>query len=103
MKILVAADNQASITVSASAQLPKTPKKAKASAVTNLTPIPQLVTPGKIAIYTMNYTAKLKQALAALPKSKSIKLKVKAEGKSAGALAASVDTLTVKLKGQKKG
>jgi hypothetical protein len=102
VKILVAADSQASITVSASAQLPKTPKKAKAAAVTNLAAIPQLVTPGKISTYTMNYTAKLKQALAALPKSKSIKLTVKAEGKAAGSLTASVDTLTVKLKGQAK-
>jgi hypothetical protein len=51
----------------------------------------------------MNYTGKLKQALAALPKSKSITLTVKAEGKSLGALVPSVDTLTIKLKGQKKG
>jgi hypothetical protein len=103
VKILVAADAQASITVSASAQLPKTPKKAGASAVANLAAIPQLVTPGKISTYTMNYTGKLKQALAALPKSKSITLTVKAEGKSLGALVPSVDTLTIKLKGQKKG
>jgi hypothetical protein len=103
VKILVAAGTEGAITVSASATLPKAPKKAKTSAITKLAPIAQLVTPGKIATYTMNYTGKLKQALAALPKSESIKLKVKAEGKAKGGTATSVDTLTVKLKGQKRG
>jgi hypothetical protein len=50
----------------------------------------------------MNYTGKLKQALAALPKSKSIKLIVTAEGKLPGG-SPTTKTLTVKLKGQKKG
>jgi hypothetical protein len=99
VKILVAAGTEASITVSASATLPKAPKKARASTVAKLAPIVQLVTPGKFATYTMNYTGKLKQALAALPKSKSIKLKVKAEGLLTGG-SATKKTLTVTLKGQ---
>ena len=82
-EILVAADSQRRSPFGVG-PAPEKAKKAKASAVTNLAPIPQLVTPGKIATYTMNYTAKLKQALAALPKSKSIKLTVKAEGKAPG-------------------
>jgi hypothetical protein len=102
VKILVTADHEASITVSASATLPKTPKKAKTSAVAELAPIVQLVAPGTFATYTMNYTGKLKQALAALPKSKSIKLSVTAEGKLPGG-SPTTKTLTVKLKGQKKG
>ncbi len=101
VRILVATSNEASITVSASATLRKAKKKARLSAVTKLAPIAQLVTPGKIATYTMNYTGKLKRELAALPKSKTVKLKVKAEGKSLVG-AASADFLTVKLKGQKK-
>jgi hypothetical protein len=102
VKILVASSSDSSITVSATAKLPAKSKKARVSAQAKLAPISQLVTPGKIATYTMNFTKPLKDALAALPKTKKLTLSVTAEGKSLVGATAS-DTLTVKIKGQAKG
>ena len=48
----------------------------------------------------MVFTKPLKDALVALPKSKTLKLAVTAEGK--GAIGATSDKPTVKLKGQAK-
>jgi hypothetical protein len=101
VRILVASSSDSSITVSASAKLPAKAKKAGASAQAKLAPISQLVTPGKIAVYTLNYNKALKDALKALPRNKSLKLEVAAVGKSLAG-ADSSDKLTVKLKGQAK-
>ena len=54
VKILVAADDEASITVSASAKLPEDAEEGgRHRPSPKLAPIAQLVTPGKIATYTM--------------------------------------------------
>jgi hypothetical protein len=100
VQIAVAADAQSSVTVSASAKVPKG-KKGKGTVVTQLTPVVQLVGAGKITVYTLNFTKSLKVALAKLPKKKSINLEVAAEGKSLAGIT-STDRLTVKLKGQAK-
>jgi hypothetical protein len=99
VKILVASSSDSTVTVSASAKLPAKPNKARVSSQAKLASISQLVTPGKIAFYTMNFTKKLKDELKALPRKKSLKLKVTATGKSTIG-ATSADSLTVKLKGQ---
>ena len=100
VRVLVASDSPASITVSASAKVPKG-KKGGGTTVTQLAPVVQLVSPGEIATYTMNFNKALKDALKALPRSKSIKIEIGAAGKSlSGALTS--ELLTVKLKGQAK-
>jgi hypothetical protein len=100
VRVLAASSIEANITASASATLPKT-KKAKSSTTTALAPITQIVKPGQLAGFTLNFTGKLKRTLAALPKSKSVKLNVTVSGQNAAG-AISTDTLTVKLKGQAK-
>jgi hypothetical protein len=97
VRILVASSSDAAITVSARAKLPG--KKAKASALAKLTPINQLVTPGKIATYVLNYPKSLKDALKALPRKKTLSLNVTASGTGLAG-GTSSDKLTVKLKGQ---
>src|SRR5262249_47697556 len=99
VRILVASGTSASIVVSATAKLPGGSKKARVSAQANLAPINQLVEPGKIATYTLNFTKSLKDALKALPKTKTLKLSVTATGKGLDGSSSS-DALTVKLKGQ---
>ena len=101
VRVLAASSIEANITASASATLPKTKKKAKSSATTTLTPITQIIKPGQLAGFTLNFNQKLKQALASLPKSKSVKLNVTVSGQNAAGVL-STDTLTVKLKGQAK-
>jgi hypothetical protein len=100
VRVLAASSIEANITASASATLPKT-KKAKSSATATLTPITQIIKPGQLAGFTLNFTGKLKKALAALPKSKSVKLNVTVSGQNAAGVLSS-DTLTVRLKGQAK-
>ena len=99
VRILVAADAAVPITVSASATVPKA--KGKGTTVTQLAPVVQLVGSGRFFTYTLNFTKALKDALAKLPRKKSIKLEVVAEGNSLGGIATS-DRLTVKLKGSAK-
>jgi hypothetical protein len=100
VQIVVATDAQTSVTVSASAKVPKG-KKGKGTTVTQLAPVVQLADPGKITLYTLNFTKALKEALAKLPRKKTINLEVAAEGKSIAG-DSTVDRLTVKLKGQAK-
>jgi hypothetical protein len=100
VQILVVTDAQSAITVSASAKVPKG-KKGKGTVVTQLTPVVQLVEPGRFFTYTLNFTKPLKDALAKLPRKKSINLDVVAEGKSLAGPPAS-DRFTVKLKGRAK-
>jgi hypothetical protein len=100
VQILVVSDLQASITVSASAKVPKG-KKGKGTTVTQLAPVVQLVSPGRFFPYTLNFTKALKDALAKLPRKKSINLAVTAAGKSLTG-ATSSDSLSVKLKGRAK-
>ena len=102
VRILVASSLETNITVSASAKLAGKSKKAKSSATTTkLASITQLVKPGQLASYTLNFTKALKKELAALSSKKSVKLAVVVEGKSAAGTPGT-DTLTVKLKGQAK-
>jgi hypothetical protein len=100
VKILVASSAESAITVSASAKLAGK-GKARVSAQTKLTPINQLVTPGKIVTYVLNFTKPLKDELKALPRTKALKLKVTATGTGLAG-GQSSDKLTVKLKGQAK-
>jgi hypothetical protein len=100
VKVLVASSLESSVTASASATLPKT-KKAKSSATATLAPITQIIKPGQLAGFTLNFTGKLKKTLASLPKKKSVKLNVTVSGQNTAGQP-STDTLTVKLKGQAK-
>jgi hypothetical protein len=102
VRIVVTSGSDSSITVSASAKITSKTKKAKASAQANLAPVTQLVTPGKLAIYTINFTKRLKDALAALPRKKTLALAVAVAGKTIDGAASSEKKLTVKLKGQAK-
>jgi hypothetical protein len=97
IRVLVASDAQAAITVSASAKV----KKGKKTVVTQLSPVVQLVSPGEIITYTINFNKALKDALKALPKAKSINLEIVAEGKSLSG-AGTTERLTAKVKGQAK-
>jgi hypothetical protein len=101
VRVLVASGLETNITVSASAKISGKKGKAKSSAVTTLAPITQLVKPGQLAHFTMNFTRALKQELAALSTKKSVKLTVTATGTDPAGRVSSY-TLTVKLKGQKK-
>ena len=101
VRVLVASDSQASITVSASAKVPKKGKKGKGTTVTQLAPVVQLVSPGELITYTLNFNKALKDALKALPKKKTIKLEIGAAGRSLSGAVTS-ESLTVKLKGQAK-
>jgi hypothetical protein len=100
IRILVATDSQAAITVSASAKVPKG-KKGKGTTTANLAPVVQLVSPGEIIVYTINFSKALKDALKVLPRKKSISLDIVAEGKSVAGASTS-ERLTVKVKGQAK-
>ena len=78
---------------------PSRSKKARSSAQAKLTAPPKTVAPGGIASFKLSFPKALKSKLAGLPKSKSMKLKVTAEGRDLTGKAAT-DTLTVRLKGQ---
>src|SRR5829696_2465353 len=80
--ILVASSSAAAITVSASVKIPSRAKKADASAQARLAAISQIVVPGKIAVYKLTYTKPIRVALKALPRSRSLKLKVSAAARS---------------------
>ncbi len=97
--VLVTSDAQSAITVSASAKVKG--KKGKGTTTATLSPVVQLVSPGEIIAYTINYNKALIDALKALPAKKSLTLDIVAEGKSLGG-ATSSERLTVKVKGQKK-
>jgi hypothetical protein len=100
VSVLVAVSTESPIAVTGTVKLPGGSKKARVSAQAKLKAAPKTVTPGKIATFKLKFSKSLKSALAALPKRKSLKLKVKAQGTSvAGAV--STDSLTVKLKGRR--
>jgi hypothetical protein len=85
--ILVATSTEAPITVSGTVK------------GTRLTASPKTVTPGAIAGFKLPFPKALKSRLAGLPKSRSLTLKVTAEGRNLAGIAAS-DRLNVKLKGR---
>jgi hypothetical protein len=85
--VLVATSTEAPISVSG------TVKRIR------LTAAKKTVAPGAIASFKLQFPKALKAKLADLPKSRSLTLKVTAEGKSLAGVAAS-DQLTVKLKGR---
>jgi hypothetical protein len=99
VKVMVVADAQSEIAVSASAKVPKA--KGKGTTTTQLDPVVQLVRPGSIAIYTINFNKALMDALKKLSKKKTISLDIVADGKGPSG-ASSVDRLAVKVKGQAK-
>jgi hypothetical protein len=97
--VLVATSIEAPIAVSGTVKLAGGSKRARSSAQAKLKVVTKTVAPGKIGSFKLKFTEPLKSELATLPKGKSLKLKVKAEGKNAAGVATS-DKLTVKLKGQ---
>jgi hypothetical protein len=100
--ILVATSADASIAVSGTAKLAGGSKKARPSAQAKLSAPEQTVTPGSIASFKLKFTRGLKSELARLPKGRSLKLEVRAEGKDLAGIAAT-DSLAVRLKGQLRG
>jgi hypothetical protein len=101
VRILVVTDFESSVTVSASAKVPKKDKKGKGTTATTLTPVTQVVTTGKFVSYTINFNKALKDALKGLSPKKSITLTISAAGKGITG-APTADALTVKVKGQAK-
>ena len=100
VRILVTTNYETSVAVTASAKVPKG-KKGKGTTTTALEPVTQVVTPGKLVSYTINFNGALKTALKGLSPKKSITLEIGASGK--GILGTPVtDALTVKVKGQAK-
>jgi len=76
--VLVSSSTATPVTVSGAAKLPKTPKKAGASAQAKLRAVTKEVTPGKLNRFTLNFPSKLKAAIKALPAGKSITVKLQA-------------------------
>jgi hypothetical protein len=99
--VLIATDTAGEVTVSGSVKLPKAAKggkKAGASATVQLKSLTKAATPGQISRFVLKFPGSLKQALAALPKGKKMKLKITAtETNVAGKV--SQDSSTLKLKG----
>jgi hypothetical protein len=77
----------------------KKKRKAAASATVKLKPVTQLANPGQITKYRLKFTSRLKKALASLPKSRSLGLKVTASGANAAGVVKS-ETRTLRLKGR---
>jgi hypothetical protein len=97
--ILVATSTEAPVTVSGTVKLPGGSKKARSSAKAMLNAPKETVTAGAIAGFKLKFTKALRTELAGMPKGRSLKLKVKVEGRNLAGVV-STDSLTVKLKGQ---
>jgi hypothetical protein len=98
--VLVSASVPSKITVSA--RVPGAPPKkrrAGASATIKLKPVTHLANPGQITKYKLKFTGALKAALANLPRSKSLALKVKASGANLAGVVKS-EGRTLRLKGR---
>jgi hypothetical protein len=98
--VLVSASVPSKIKVSA--RVPGAPpkkKRAGASATIKLNPVTHLANPGQITKYKLKFPGPLKAALANLPSSRSLALKVKASGANLAGLVRSEER-TLRLKGQ---
>jgi hypothetical protein len=92
--------SQITVSARASGAVPKKKKKrAAASATFRLKPVTHLANPGQLTRYKLKFTSKLKAALASLPKSRSLGLKVTASGTNAAGVVKS-ETRTLRLKGR---
>jgi hypothetical protein len=100
-QILVSASSQASVTVFGTVKVPKKGKKGKTRQIV-LQGGTQGVAPGSVVPFSLAYPSTLANALAALPKSKSLRLAVTITTTDLAGQP-STTSLTVKLKGQKKG
>jgi hypothetical protein len=95
--VLVAASESGPVTVSGTAQLPKS-SKAASSAKAKLKKVKKNVTAGKIGRFTLKFPASLKSALKGLPRGKSITVKLQASATNVAGQV-SKDKAKVKLKG----
>jgi hypothetical protein len=95
--VLVAASESGSVTVSGTAQLPKS-SKAASSAKAKLKKVKKNVTAGKIASFTLKFPGSLKAALRSLPRGKSITVKLQASATNVTGQV-SKDKAKVKLQG----
>ena len=99
--LIVIADHEAPVAVSASAVTGKAPKKMRASSSAKVTIAAgtQTVVPGRLFEYKLKFPSKLKSELKALPKKKSVKLTITATATNLVGQKATA-TSTMKLKGQ---
>ena len=98
--VLVSASVQSKITVSARvAGAPPKKKRAGTSATIKLKPVTHLANPGQITKYKLKFSGPLKAALANLPSSRSLALKVKAAGPDLAGVVRSEER-TLRLKGR---
>jgi len=96
--VVVGADIESPVTVSASVKLPKAGKKAKVSATAKLTKVTRTVTPGRFSRFALKFPTGLKQVLDELPTGKKLTMKITATATNlAGKV--SEDATTLKLKG----
>ena len=95
--VLVATSATTTVTVTGSAKLPKA-KKAGSSAQAKLAKVTRVVAAGTLTRFSLNFPGKLRSAIAALPKGRSIGLKLTARAANLTG-PATTDRAQVKLKG----
>lgn len=98
--ILVSAGIAARVTVSAAIRLPRARRKAAAPRRIRLRPVTHLANPGQITAYKMRFPRRLKRVLRRLPRRRSLKLTVTAEGNNLAGIPKAV-RLGMKLRGQR--
>ena len=76
--VIVSTSTATAVSVSGTAKLPKTPKKAGASAQAKLKKVTKNAIPGKLTRFTLNFPATLKSAVAALTRGSSVTVKIEA-------------------------
>jgi hypothetical protein len=101
--LIVTADHEAPVTVTATAPTGKAAKKKRASSSAKVTIQggTQTVVPGRLFQFKLKFPSKLKSELKALPAKKSVKLAISATAKNLVGQTTTTTT-TVKLKGQAK-
>jgi hypothetical protein len=103
--LIVVADHEAPVTVSASAVTPKAPKakkkRASSSGKVAINGGTQTVGPGRLSQFKLKFPSKLKSPLKSLPVKKSVKLTITATATNLVGQT-STRSITVKLKGQAK-
>jgi hypothetical protein len=99
--ILVSAGVAARVTVSAAIRLPGARRKAAASRRIELLPVTHLANPGQITTYKMSFPRNLKRVLRRLPRRRSLKLTVTAEGKNLAGIPKAI-RFGVKLRSQRR-
>jgi hypothetical protein len=97
--VLVTAGIPAQVTVSGRVRGVRPKRGGHARATVNLAPVTHLANPGQITKYKLKYPRSLRAALADLPPSRSLSLKVKATGANLAGVTKSEER-TLKVKGQ---